>query len=171
MLHSHDFEVAWCLLVSGVFQITIHEKDVVSFGPTPNSVNFAILGMLRERGLLSVPLSRWAWRSVFKKNGIYGENWLPFYEAVRRKWTKDKTIISAVTGDPILKKMLAAEVTFLEDHVFDAIKIDVVRRVFGKSQRYKLSQAEYPQNKEEAEEDDQSHELSGSRIVIGDYDL
>ena len=169
--HSYDFEVAWCLLVSGVFQITIHEKDLISFEPMPNSVNFAILGMLRERGLLSVPLSRWAWRSVFKKNGIYGENWLPFYEAVRRKWTKDKAIISAVTGDPILNKMLTAEVTFLEDHVFDATKIDVRRRVFRRSRRYKLSQAEYPQHKEEAEEEDKSHELSSSRMVIGDYGL
>ena len=128
--HSHDSEIAWCLLTGAVLRIIFDEAELPPFDTRPNSVVFAMLGMLWERGLLSVPLSKWGWRSEFKKTGVYGENWLPFYEAVRRKWTKDKDIISAVTGDPIFSKMLAAKVTFLEDRIFDAVEIHLSRRVF-----------------------------------------
>jgi hypothetical protein len=41
---------------------------------------------------------------------------------------------SAITGDPILSKMLAAKVTFLEDQIFDAKRIYLSRRVFSKSE-------------------------------------
>jgi Reverse transcriptase (RNA-dependent DNA polymerase) len=131
--HAHDFEIAWCLLVSGVLRITINEDDLSLVDRRPNSVVLAMLGMLRERGLLSVPLSHWGWRADLKKSGILGQDWLPFYEAVRRKWTTDKDIISAVKGHPILAKMLAAKVTFLEDRIFDASRINIARRVFAKA--------------------------------------
>lgn len=130
--HSHEVEVAWCLVVAGVFRISIGSAELTPIGQPPNSVVFAMLGMLRERRLLSVPLSKWGWRAKLKKSGIYGENWLPFYEAVRRGWTNDRGMISAVKSDPLLAKMLAAKVTFLEDQVFDAARIDISRRVFTK---------------------------------------
>jgi hypothetical protein len=88
--------------------------------------------MLRERKLLSVPLSKWSWRAEFKRTGIFGENWLPYYEAVRRRWTTDKVMIASVNKDPVLGKMLSANVTFLEDQIFDAARIDISKRVFNK---------------------------------------
>ncbi len=128
--HAHDSEITWCLLTGAVLRISFDEIELPPFDKRPNSVVFAMLGMLRERGLLSVSLSKWGWRSEFKKTGVYSENWLPYYEAVRRKWTKDKDIISAVTGDPVFSKMLDANVTFLEDRIFDAAKIHIARRIF-----------------------------------------
>jgi hypothetical protein len=133
--HAHDFELAWCLLVCGVLRLTVGKDDLAPAAARPSSVVFAMLGMLRERGLLSVPLSYWGWRAQFKKNGILGQNWLPFYEAVRRSWTTDNEIVSAVNGHPILAQMLAAKVTFLEDRVLDASRINIVRRVFAKGRR------------------------------------
>jgi len=100
-------------------------EDFRSFDVMPNSVVFSMLGMLRERNLLSFPLSKWPWRSLFRKSTIYGEYWLPFYEAVRRKWTGDNDLISAVTDDPIFGRMISANVTFLEDRVFDASTINI----------------------------------------------
>jgi hypothetical protein len=128
--HSHDFELAWCLLVAGVLRIPMDQADLPPFDSKPNSVVLALLGMLRERRLLSVPLWKWGWRAHLKQSGINGENWLPFYESVRRNWTTDKQIRHAVTSDPILAKMLAANVTFLEDQIFDVATINIWRRVF-----------------------------------------
>lgn len=110
----------------------VEEADLAPLSSRPSSAVLAILGMLNERGLLSFRFSKWPWRADLKKSGIYGENWLPFYEAVRRKWTTDKKMISAVNAGPILSKLLAAKVTFLEDRIFDAARIDISKRVFGK---------------------------------------
>ena len=134
--HQHDIEISWLLLVAGVFQITLDEPELPPFGTMPNSIVFAILGMLSERGLLSVPLSKWKWRAAIKKEGVLGKYWLPFYEAVRRGWTTDQQIIVAVKSQPILSKMLDAQVTFLEDRVFDMTTINVVRRKFKSDTKF-----------------------------------
>jgi hypothetical protein len=91
-----------------------------------------MLGLLHEKDLLGLPLSAWPWRAHLKKLGIYSEAWLPFFEAVRRKWTKDKKMVDAVCSDPILSKMLDSGVTFLEDQIFEAKSVDVARRVFSR---------------------------------------
>jgi hypothetical protein len=127
---GHDFEVAWCLLVCGALGIKVRKSDVTGPGLLPNSIVLALLGLLRERKLLNVPLSSWPWRAEFKKSGINGHNWLPYYEAVRRKWTTDKKLIAAVKNDTILGKMLSKNVTFLEDRIFEAKKIDLTSRTF-----------------------------------------
>jgi hypothetical protein len=129
--HNHDFELAWCLLVNGVFRIAVDKDDLGTSGERPHSVVFAMLGMLQERGMLPVTLSNWDWRPDFKKGGILGKDWLPYYEAVRRKWTTDKTMVSAVRSQPVLAKMLDNGVTFLEDRIFDASRINIKRRVFA----------------------------------------
>ena len=128
--HGHDFEVAWCLLVCGALGIKVRKTDVKSFGPLPNSIVLALLGLLKERKLLAVSLSSWPWRAEFKKLGVNSRYWLPYYEAVRRKWTTDKKLIAAVKSDAILNKMLISNVTFLEDRIFEAQKIDLMSRTF-----------------------------------------
>jgi hypothetical protein len=130
--HGHDFEVSWCFVVCGVLKFVIGKDDLPSTKSMPNAIVFAMLGLLHEKGLLALPLSAWPWRAYLKKRGIYSEGWLPFFEAVRRKWTKDKKLIGAIKSDPILSKMLTEGVTFLEDQIFDAKNVDVARRVFSK---------------------------------------
>lgn len=127
--HVHDSEITWCLLVGAVLQISFGEAELPPFEKKPNAVVFTMLGVLRERGLLSVSLSKWGWKSGFKQSAIYGEYWLPYYEAVRRKWTKDKKIISAITADPIFSKMLATKVTFIDDRILDAVEIPLPQEV------------------------------------------
>ena len=117
---DHHNEVAWCLLIGGFMRYEFKKEDLPPFGATPNAVIFAIMGLMREKGLLSFSLDNWKWRSSAKSSGIFSENWLPMYESVRRGWTKDKTIIGAVTSDPILKSMLIHNVTFLDESIFDA---------------------------------------------------
>jgi hypothetical protein len=129
---NHDYEVAWALLVCGVLQIKVTEDDMSAAATTPNPAIFAILGMLNERQILDFKLDRWHWKSDFKKTGINSHNWLPFYEAVRRKWTKDKAMVTAVTQHPVFSRMLSADVTFLEDTIFDVSEINITRRVFRK---------------------------------------
>jgi hypothetical protein len=71
--HALDFELAWCLLVSGVFRIPLDKEDVPPPDVRPNSVVFAMFGLLRERHLLPVPLSYWPWRSHFKADECWGK--------------------------------------------------------------------------------------------------
>lgn len=165
--HGHDFELAWCLLVAGVLRIVINEDDIAPFEVQPSSIVFAILGMLRERQLLSVSLSNWSWRASFKETGIYGQNWLPFYEAVRRKWTTDKGMITAVNKDPILARMLAANVTFLEDRILDASKISISQRVFRKAESKHLNRLV---GKVDDEENDETEEQNAYVFLMNTYD-
>jgi hypothetical protein len=130
--HGHDYEVAWCLVVCGVFKFRVESDFLPSTDSMPNAIVFAMLGLLHEKKLLGLPLSAWPWRAHLKKRGIYSEAWLPFFEAVRRKWTKDKKMVGAVNSDPILSEMLTSGVTFLEDQIFEAKSVDVARRVFSK---------------------------------------
>jgi hypothetical protein len=129
---GHDFEVAWCFVACGVLGIKIRSEDLSDVKAVPNSVLFALLGLLKEKGLLEVPLSYWQWRAHLKSLGIYSEAWLPFYEAVRRKWTTDKKMLSAVNADSTLAAMLKAGVTFLEDDIFQAATINLKKRTFKK---------------------------------------
>ena len=129
--HGHDFEIAWCLVICGVLKFPLDKDDLPPTSSMPNAIVFAMLGLLHERGLLKVPLSAWPWRAYLKKQGVYGEGWLPFFEAVRHKWTKDKKMINAINSDQILSKMLAARVSFLEDQIFEAKNVDLTRRVFS----------------------------------------
>ena len=101
---GHDFEQAWCLLIGGVLHISLDEDCLPAPDAIPSGLVLAILGMLRERKLLKVPLSRWKWRAQFNKSGILGSCWLPYYEAVRRGWTTDKAMVNAIKGEPVLAK-------------------------------------------------------------------
>jgi hypothetical protein len=130
--HGHDFELSWCFLVCGILKISLSEDDLPSMNVVPNAVVMAMLGLLHEKDLLGPPLSAWPWRACLKERGLYSEYWLPFFEAVRRNWTKDKKLIAAVKSDPVMSKMLAAKVSFLEDRIFEAKNLDVARRVFSK---------------------------------------
>ncbi len=135
--HGHDFEVAWCLVACAIIGIKIRKEDISSTHAIPNSVLLALLGLLREKGLLEVPLSHWPWRAHLKAMGVYSEAWLPFYESIRRKWTTDKKMVSAVMSDPTLAAMLKANVTFLEDDIFEAAMINLKKRVFKKGKPQK----------------------------------
>jgi hypothetical protein len=83
MPHGHDYEVAWCLVVCGVFKFRVEPEFLPSRDSMPNAVVFSMLGLLHEKGLLALPLSAWPWRAHLKKRGIYSEVWLPFFEAVQ----------------------------------------------------------------------------------------
>jgi hypothetical protein len=130
--HGHDFEVSWCFVVCGVLKFSVGKDDLPPTSSMPNAIVFAMLGLLHEKGLLELPLSAWPWRAFLKERGIYSEYWLPFFESVRRKWTKDKRLIGAVKSDPTLSKMLTSGVSFLEDQIFEAKNLDITRRVFSR---------------------------------------
>jgi hypothetical protein len=141
---GHDFEVAWSLLVTGALRISLDKEDLPQAESMPSSTVFALFGMLHERGLLPVSLSFWKWRTELKRTGILGHNWLPFYESVRRGWTSDRQMISAVKAFPILDKMLSAKITFLEDRIFDVATINIQRRVFEKRRKEENGAAKPP---------------------------
>jgi hypothetical protein len=132
LAHGHDFVIAWCFVVCGVLKFTLDKDDLPPTNVMPNAIVFTMLGLLHEKNLLPISLSAWPWRAHLKAHGIYGEYWLPFFESVGRKWTKDKKLVFAVTGDAVLAQMLTAGVTFLEDQIFEAKNLDVNRRVFSK---------------------------------------
>jgi hypothetical protein len=81
-----------------------------------HSIPWAVLGKEKAK----------AW---LKKSGVLGEYWLPFYEAVRRGWTADTTLIRKVKSDAVLSRMLRSKVTFLDERIFDAAQLKISRRV------------------------------------------
>jgi hypothetical protein len=130
--HGNDFETAWSLVLCGVLKLKVRKVDLPTNGLVPSPVILALLGLLRQHGLLKVPLSKWGWRKQLQRSGVHGEYWLPFYEAVLRRWTSDRRIVGAVNNDPILRLMLRAKITFLQDEILTATKVDISRRVFSK---------------------------------------
>jgi hypothetical protein len=58
-----------------------------------------------------------AWRPTPERAGhlVNGRYWLPHYEAVRRRWTEDVALIAAFANDAFFARLLAADVTFLDD--------------------------------------------------------
>lgn len=125
---GHDYEVAWSLVVCGILKIKLHKIDIDGSASVPPPTILALFGLLREQRLLEVPLSHWPWKSKLKKLGVLDHYWLPFYEAVRRGWSKDKNLAKAVQNHPVLAKMLISNVTFLEDNIFDAARINLSSR-------------------------------------------
>jgi hypothetical protein len=126
---GQDFEISWCLLVCAALKIEVRKTDI-SATDLPSATVLALIGLLSERNLLDVPLRAWKWRSEVKKLGVYSNYWLVYYEAVRRKWTKDKTMSAQVKANPVFARMLAKKVTFLEDRIFDVGRINVSSRRF-----------------------------------------
>jgi hypothetical protein len=125
--HGHDFEVAWALVVCGALDIKVSRSDFGAYSESVCSVVFAILGLLSERHLLSDPLSRFEWRTETKKSGVHGIHWLMFYESVRRKWTSDRAMVAEVANDPFMSALTNANVSFLDDSIFD-VRINLARR-------------------------------------------
>jgi hypothetical protein len=132
MPQGHDFETTWCLVACGVLKIKLDKNDVSVGDDLPNPIVLTLLWLLRERKLLKIRMSDWDWRAKFRKVGIYSDLWLPMYEAVSRGWTADAKIAASVKTNPLFAKMLAGNVTFIEDQIFDAKHIDIGRRVFSK---------------------------------------
>lgn len=125
---KNDLELSWVLLIAGIYGIKLTKDDFPDFDYIPGSVVFSIIGLLRQHGLLDVPLGSWDWKSRFKKSGIYGPDWLPLYEAVLRKWTKDTKLIALINSSPHFQKLLLDRVSFLDDDILKISKIDFRRR-------------------------------------------
>ena len=128
---GHHFEVAWALVVAGVLRIQLKEGDDIPVdGTFPGSVVLSLFGLLKERNLIDIPLSRWEWRSRIRKQQALGENWLLHYEAVRRKWTRDAQLQKQIQQQPILALALSENIAFLKDEVLDARIINLDKRTF-----------------------------------------
>jgi hypothetical protein len=127
--NKNDLELSWVLLIAGIYVINLDKNDFPNFDYVPGSVVFAILGLLKQHGILEFPLGTWDWRSRFKESGIHGTDWLPLYEAVLRKWTKDRKLVGSVSSCPHFSKLLADNVTFLDDNILKVSKIDFRKRI------------------------------------------
>lgn len=166
--NHRDFEVAWCLVVAGVYRIKFEYSDIDNFDGRVSSVVFAMLAMLRDRGLLLTKLSSFKWRSKVKASGILGHDWLVYYEAVNRGWTKDRAMIAAVNNNVFLGDMLGKKVTFLEDRIFDARHIDISKRAFRGSAGNLHSTNQVPQNSGLSSEEE--HEQDSYDFQLFEYD-
>jgi Reverse transcriptase (RNA-dependent DNA polymerase) len=127
---NHDYEVVWCLLSSSSYSIKWSTEDLNIDEGLPQPTTLAMLGLLNERNLLSFKFSSLNWRSKIKALGPMSNYWLPYYEAVRRKWTSDKTMVAAVNTHKILNGMLNANVTFLENNILNAASLNLRKRSF-----------------------------------------
>ena len=87
------------------------------------------------------------------------------YESVRRKWTKDRAIISAVKGEPFLDKLLSQNVTFLEDEIFNLKTINLRRKTFRRLPKDGHMDSEL----EEFFQWESEQEIERP-IAVGDYD-
>jgi hypothetical protein len=115
---GHDLEVAWTLAICGILGITVSQAFMGINERVVSPVVLAILGLLRADGLLAEPWDDW--KTPFPGSGSIndGRYWLPHYEAVRRGWTKDATVIGTIQGDKMFADLLKADVTFLDESDF-----------------------------------------------------
>lgn len=130
---ENDYETGWLLLTSAAYGFKVTQEEIGNPSQIPSPIIFTIIGLLNEKKLTTIPLSTWKWRQIFPAEGIYGRNWLPLYEAVRRKWTTDKTIASLVNSDQFFQKMLQDQVTFLDLQPISASAINLKKRTYKKA--------------------------------------
>lgn len=126
--HSHDFEVAWALVICGALKIKVSRSEFSEYHSSTCSAVYAILGLLNEKGLLKEKFATFNWRAAVKKEGVDGVHWLMYYESVRRKWTKDKQMEIAVKSHPFMADLLENGVTFLDDAIFGDVSINLNKR-------------------------------------------
>ena len=127
---NHDFEVVWCLLASSPFGIKWGIADITISNGLPQPTTLAMLGLMNERDLLNFKFSSLNWKAKLKALGPMSNYWLPYYEAVRRKWTADKGMLAQVNSNIIFQEMLSEKVTFLEDSILKATKLNLKKRSF-----------------------------------------
>ncbi|MBB3268772.1 hypothetical protein FHW79_006447 [Azospirillum sp. OGB3] len=126
--HSHDFEVAWALVICGALKIKVSRAEFSDYHSSTCSAVYAILGLLNEKGLLKEKFATFNWRAAVKKEGVDGVHWLMYYESVRRRWTKDKQMEAAIQNHPFMSDLLSNGVTFLDDAIFGDVSINLTKR-------------------------------------------
>ncbi len=131
------------------------------------AIVLALFGLLWERNLVSFPLSRWDWRGQLRSQGTFGENWLLLHEAVRRKWTTDRKLISHANGHPLLSQALRENVAFLRDDVLDAQRINLDRRTF----RPRSADVKASAEKEIQQKSRQAIQYGGSKFITELYEV
>jgi hypothetical protein len=119
---------------------------------------------MKERKLLNFPMSKWAWRQKLKESGVLCPYWLPYYESVKRGWTKDKLLEKEVKAHKVLASMLANKVTFLDFDIMSAKSINLKKLVYTK--KAKQLNAEVTLGIEDSQSDQYEEEYI---FDIGDY--
>lgn len=112
---GHDMEIANALAICGVLGLHVDREFVALGGTTVSPVVLAVLGLLSADGLLAEPWDEWKPKDAGSATGIInGPYWLPYYEAVRRNWTKDFALLRAFTADDFFMSLAEESVTFLD---------------------------------------------------------
>ena len=112
---GHDMEIANALAICGVLSLHVDREFVALGDTTVSPVVLAVLGLLSEDGLLAEPWDDWKPNDAGSATGIVnGRYWLPYYEAVRRRWTKDSALLEAFAADDLFMSLAGESVTFLD---------------------------------------------------------
>lgn len=115
---GHDLEIAWTLAICGILGIHVDQNFMGINERVVSPVVLALLGLLSADGLLKEPWDDWKTPTPGSGSINDGRHWLPHYEAVRRGWTKDVTLITTIQGDKMFAELLKADVTFLDESDF-----------------------------------------------------
>jgi hypothetical protein len=116
---GHDMEIANALAICGVLGLHVDREFVAPGNTTVSPVVLAVLGLLSEDGLLAEPWDDWKPKDAGSATGIVnGRDWLPYYEAVRRGWTKESVLLEAFASDGFFMSLVGKAVTFLDKSDF-----------------------------------------------------
>jgi hypothetical protein len=123
---GHDMEIANALAICGVLGLRVDRDFIAPGNGAVSPVVLAMLGLLSEDGLLAEPWDDWRPKdSASSANIVNSRFWLPYYEAVLRKWTKDPDLVLAFAEDDFFTSLAAESVSFLDMSDF-ASKIKTV---------------------------------------------
>jgi hypothetical protein len=123
---GHDMEIANALAICGVLGLRVDRDFIAPEDGAVSPVVLAVLGLLSEDGLLAEPWDDWRPKnSASSANIVNSRFWLPYYEAILRKWTKDLDLIEAFAVDDFFMSLMAESVSFLDMSDF-ASKIETV---------------------------------------------
>jgi hypothetical protein len=112
---GHDMEIANALAICGVLGLRVDRDFIAPGNGAVSPVVLAMLGLLSEDGLLAEPWDDWRPKdSASSANIVNSRFWLPYYEAVLRKWTKDPDLVLAFAEDDFFTSLASESVSFLD---------------------------------------------------------
>jgi len=110
--YGHGFVLCWAFWLLKEMGITVDiSEEQLSLVKDP----FAVLSLLylRENGFLAGGIPKTAWQSYMKADELYLDRWLLSFEALERKWLKNRVGRDYVGNDNFFSFLRKNDISFL----------------------------------------------------------
>lgn len=109
---NNPFEVAWLTWFLKRMELTMKLECSNLIGTINNSVIGLEVLAMREKGFIPNPINTTLWQSNLNPVGLYSENWLLAYEAIKKGWLTTTT--PYIINDPFFNDLQSRNVEFYD---------------------------------------------------------